>query len=222
MHELGYKNLKGWLESEGKRKTFGVTPQTWVLNTLIRSIDISREEMIPPDKISSCETFTEAVCRYDAKLHERRYLDFSSMMSLTVQYLESDKQFRDAVRGRFTYITVDEYQDVNPIQERLINLMTGPKNNLCVVGDDDQSIYQWRGSTVENILTFKERYKNIFTHHLPTNYRSSDNIIKLSNSFIKKNLRRLSKEMKPSDKKAEKGDVYKIDFQEQRDEIAFM
>lgn len=221
-YELGYVNLKQWLESGGKKKTYGVTPQTWVLNTLIRSIDISREEMIPPKKISSSQEFAEAVERYDTRLHERRYLDFSSMMSIAVRKLEEDKELLKEVRKRFTHITVDEYQDVNPIQERLVNLMAGPQNNICVVGDDDQSIYQWRGSTVENILTFKKRYKNVYTHHLPTNYRSADGIINIGNAFIKKNTKRLPKEMKPSDKKTEKGDVYKIDFDNQADEIRFI
>jgi len=221
-YELGYKSLKAWLESEGKRKTYGITPQTWVLSTFIRGIDICREELIPMDKISDCEEFIDAVQTYDAKLRERRFLDFSSMMSITVEKLETDIQLLEKVRKRFTHITVDEYQDVNPIQERLVKLMAGPKNNLCVVGDDDQSIYQWRGSTVENILTFKKRYKNVFTHHLPVNYRSGDAIIKLGNAFIKKNTHRLSKEMKPSGKKSEKGDIYKLDFQEQAEEVAFI
>jgi len=221
-YELEYASLRGWLESEGRHKSYGVTQQTWILNNLIRGIDICREEMITPEKISSCEAFVKAIHAYDAKLQERRFLDFSSMMSLTVKRLESDQQLLDEVRKRFTHITVDEYQDVNPIQERLVKLMAGPKNNLCVVGDDDQSIYQWRGSTVENILTFKSRYKNVFTHHLPTNYRSTDTIIKLSNTFIKKNTRRLSKEMNPSNKNSERGDIYKLDFQEQADEIAFI
>lgn len=221
-YELGYKSLKSWLESKGKHKTFGITPQTWVLGTFIRGIDICREELIPLDKISDCEEFIDAAQTYDAKLHERRFLDFSSMMSITVEKLETDKQLLEEVRKRFTHITVDEYQDVNPIQERLVKLMAGPKNNLCVVGDDDQSIYQWRGSTVENILTFKKRYKNVFTHYLPVNYRSADAIIKLGNAFIKKNTRRLPKEMKPSDKKSEKGDIYKLDFQEQAEEVAFI
>jgi len=221
-YELGYGALKDWLESEGRRKSYGVTPQTWILNNLIRGIDICREEMFSPEEISSCEAFVKAIHAYDAKLQERRFLDFSSMMSLTVIKLESDKKLLEEVRNRFTHITVDEYQDVNPIQEKLVKLMTGPKNNLCVVGDDDQSIYQWRGSTVDNILTFKKRYKDVFVHHLPTNYRSTDTIIKLSNTFIKKNTRRLVKEMEPSDKQSERGDVYKLDFQKQADEITFV
>lgn len=220
--EIGYSDLKSWLESEGKSKSYGVTPQTWVLNTFIRGTDISREEMIDPDKISSSQVFVDAVQIYDKKLHERRFLDFSSMMSLAVQKLQNDKQFLREVRKRFTHITVDEYQDVNPIQEKLIRLMTGPANNLCVVGDDDQSIYQWRGSAVENILTFDKRYKNVFIHHLPINYRSTDGIINLSNTFIKRNRRRLPKKMNSSGKLPDKGDIYKISFAEQPDEADFI
>jgi len=127
------------------------------------------------------------------------------------------------VQKRFTYITVDEYQDVNLIQEKLIKLMAGKENNICVVGDDDQSVYQWRGSTVDNIINFKERYPKVFTHRLPTNFRSTDGIINLANELIKNNNpRRLKKSMKSSDKKLQSGDIYKIEFHYQSDEIEFI
>ena len=104
-YELEYGALKDWLESEGRRKSYGVTPQTWILNNLIRGIDICREEMISPEEISSCKAFVKAIHAYDAKLQERRFLDFSSMMSLTVRKLESDKKLLEEVRKRFTHIT---------------------------------------------------------------------------------------------------------------------
>jgi DNA helicase-2/ATP-dependent DNA helicase PcrA len=220
--DIGYKDLKDWLDSEDKRKTYGITQQAWVLNTFIRGADISREEMIAPEEISLSQAFIDAVHIYDKKLHERRFLDFSSMMSLAVQRLENDRLFLQEVRDRFTYITVDEYQDVNSIQEKLIRLMAGPANNLCVVGDDDQSIYQWRGSSVDNILTFDKRYKNVFIHHLPVNHRSTDGIINLGNAFIKRNRYRLPKKMNSSGRLSDKGDIYKISFYEQTDEADFI
>ncbi len=219
--ELGFSKLKEWLESSS-RNPYGITNQAWILNTLIRGIDIVREEMLSSKKIAACEEFHEAMQTYDKKLNERHFLDFSSMMSHTVQILENDKSILKSVRNRFTHITVDEYQDINPIQEKLINLLVGKKGNLCVVGDDDQSIYQWRGSTIENILTFKKRYKNVNTHHLPINFRSTHKIINLSNEFILKNRNRLSKSMKSSGKKSEKGDIYKLKFYYQEDEIKFI
>lgn len=220
-NELGLSDLQNWLKSNAK-KPYGVTEQTWAINTLLQGIDITREEMILPEKVSACEAFQKAVEAYNEKLRERRFLDFSSMMSQAVHFLENDQNILGEVRKRFTHITVDEYQDINPIQEKLINLITGKHGNLCVVGDDDQSIYQWRGSTIENILTFAKRYKNVFTYYLPTNYRSTDSIVNLSNKLVIKNKRRLHKSMESSGKKAEKGDIYKLEFQTQQEEVKFI
>lgn len=221
-NELGYHNLEDWLTNSGAKKPYGMTNQAWVLNTLIRAIDIVREEMHAPEDVSDCGAFCKAVHVYDEELMKRRFLDFSSMMAHIVRRLENDEAIRDEVKRRFTHITVDEYQDINPIQERLIHLLAGKDGNLCVVGDDDQSIYQWRGSTVDNILTFRKRYKNVSTYHLPTNYRSTDGIINLSKELVTKNTRRLGKEIKPWTKKAEPGDVYKFYFTFQKDEREFI
>jgi len=221
-NDLGYHDLEDWLANSGAKKRYNMTNQARVLNTLIRGIDIVREEMRSSDEISACEAFCKAMEIYDQKLQERRFLDFSSMMAHAVQKLQSDAATLKEVRKRFTHITVDEYQDINPIQEKLIELLAGKDGNLCVVGDDDQSIYQWRGSTVDNIITFKERYKNVFTHPLETNYRSTDGIIDLSKGLIVKNKRRLQKKIKPSTKKAEPGDIYKIEFHYQDSEVKFI
>jgi len=220
--DLGFKQLKDWLASEGLRQPFGVMPVTWVLNTFIRGVDIAREEMRPPEEISQCPDFIASFQKYEEKLTEHRFLDFSSMMAIAVRHLEEDRQLLKEVRKRFTHLTVDEYQDINPIQERLIRLLTGPETNLCVVGDDDQAIYQWRGSTVNNILTFTKRYKNVFTHHLPINFRSTNQIILCGTKLIQRNKKRLPKKMGDSGKKAETGDLYKVDFPAQTEEIDFI
>ena len=220
--ELGCKDLLSWLESNGKKKPFGSNRSSWVQNTLIRGMDIIREEMLPCEDVAACEALPKVMRAYDRKLHERRFLDFSSMMALTVRVLEEDPSILQEVRNRFTHITVDEYQDVNPIQEKLISLLAGETDNLCVVGDDDQSVYQWRGSSNKNILTFDQRYNNVHTHYLPTNYRSTNGILALSNSLVKRNTERHRKSMKSSGKRSEAGDTYKIDFTEQHEEVEFM
>ena len=221
-NELGYDELEDWLISSGAQKPYGMTKQTWVLNTFIRGVDIVREEMQRPENTSACHAFCKAMQTYDQRLLERRFLDFSSMMSHAVEKLENDNAIHNEVRKRFTHITVDEYQDINPIQEKLIQLLAGKDGNLCVVGDDDQSIYQWRGSTVDNIRTFRKRYKNVFTYHLPVNFRSTDGIINLGKELITKNTQRLKKDIKPSIKEAEPGDIYKYYFTYQKDEIEFI
>jgi DNA helicase-2/ATP-dependent DNA helicase PcrA len=222
-YDLGLRDLKDWLVSAGMRKPYGTTNRAWIINTFIRGVDIIREEMLDPEDVSNSEAFINACHLYDEKLHERRFLDFSSMMALAVTSLQKDKGILSEVQKRFTYITVDEYQDVNLIQEKLIKLMAGKENNICVVGDDDQSVYQWRGSTVDNIINFKERYPKVFTHRLPTNFRSTDGIINLANELIKNNNPgRLKKSMKSSDKKLQSGDIYKIEFHYQADEVEFI
>jgi len=220
--DLNYKQLKAWLESNGFHPSFGMRPLTWVLNTFIRGVDITREEMLPPEKISQCGDFIDAFHTYEEKLQEHRFLDFSSMMALAVQNLAKNRTLLAEARKRFTHITVDEYQDINPIQERLIRLLTGPETNLCVVGDDDQAIYQWRGSMVENILTFTKRYKNVYTHYLPINFRSTNSIVHSGAKLIQKNKNRLNKKMGDSGKKAEQGDIYKVSFPTQAEEANFI
>ena len=221
LNELNYKELKNWLISSKQKKPPFSTDQTWVINTFIKGYDILREEMLPLEA-AKCNVFKKAVKIYEEKLRERKFLDFSSLMHHAVEILSKDKNFLGEVRKRFTHITVDEYQDINPIQEKLIQLLSGENGNLCVVGDDDQSIYQWRGSTIENILTFQKRYKDVFVYYLPYNYRSTDSIISLSKKLIEKNKHRLKKPIEISGKKAEKGDIYKLSFQNQGDEIKFI
>jgi DNA helicase-2/ATP-dependent DNA helicase PcrA len=221
--ELGEDKLERWLEASGIKKPYNITKQAWVIGTLIRGIDIVREEMQCVEDISACSYFCEALREYDEKLKQRKFLDFSSMMAHTLNVIKNDKSILREVRNRFTHITVDEYQDVNPIQEQIIELLCGKKGNLCVVGDDDQSIYQWRGTTVENIITFKKRYKNVYTHNLPTNFRSSDGIVNLSRHLIVKNKHRLrNKKIKSAGNPCEPGDIYKIKFYYQEQETQFI
>lgn len=219
--ELDLEALQGWLEANGT-KPWGSTRESWAIGTFIRNVDMVREEMKRPEDVSRYPGFVAAYNTYEKILHEKRFLDFSAMMARSVEHLARDKKVLKDVRGRFTHITVDEYQDVNPIQEKLVNLLAGKNGNLCVVGDDDQSIYQWRGATINNILTFREHYDNVSVHHLPVNYRSTDGIINLGNDLISRNRKRLDKSMKSSGKKTENGDIYKIDFYDQNDEVKFV
>jgi DNA helicase-2/ATP-dependent DNA helicase PcrA len=205
-----------------KRLPWWCSKFIWTIDTFIKNVDMIREELTSPEKISDCDDFTKAFHVYEKKLEEKRFLDFSGMMAKAVQYLEEDSKILSLVRNRYTYLTVDEYQDINPVQEKVIQLVTADNNNLCVVGDDDQSIYQWRGSTVNNILTFKQRYPAVYTHQLLKNFRSTDNIIYISSNLISNNTKRLPKTMKTTEKKSEPGDVYRILFYEQKDEVQFI
>jgi DNA helicase-2/ATP-dependent DNA helicase PcrA len=179
--------------------------------------------MLDVEDVSESNSFIAAFKAYEQILEEKRFLDFSSMMNIAVKELKASKELLNEVRTKYTYITVDEYQDINPIQETLIQLLAGDNSNLCVVGDDDQSIYQWRGSTVENIIEFKKRYKNVNTHPLPKNYRSTKLIIDCANKVIKNNEpNRLTKKMESAGNNGDKGDVYKLVFEHQNDEVKFV
>lgn len=220
--ELNYSVL---LPSLNKRseKPYGITTESWVLNSFLRGVDIVREEMLNIEDISESSSFIAAFKTYEEILDKKKFLDFSSMMSIAVRELQPNRELLKEVRDKYTHMTVDEYQDVNPIQEELIHLLVGKDGNLCVVGDDDQSIYQWRGSTTENIIKFTKRYKDVSTFPLPNNYRSTKLIVDCANAVIKNNdPKRLPKKMESAESTGERGDIYKLSFTHQNDEVQFV
>ncbi|MFX0070685.1 MAG: ATP-dependent helicase, partial [Candidatus Hermodarchaeota archaeon] len=179
-----------------------------------------REERIDILQISNI-TLRTSYEKFRKKMEEKRFLDFSEILLRTVKMLEENEDILRQIRNRFKYITVDEYQDINNIQEQLINLMVGPTNNICVVGDDDQSIYQWRGANLENLLQFSNNYAPVEMIPLQRNFRSTKNIVNLASSFISKNSTRLPKKMF-SNKNGEEDDIFNLPFLKQSDEIQFI
>lgn len=133
--------------------------------------------------------------QYDKDLHAKLvklselldadgYMDFSFSINLAVKELKKIVHKEDSYIGKFKFLFVDEYQDINPIQEEFIKTLAGHLDMLFVVGDDDQSIYGWRGANVQNILTFKDRYPSVSVHRLLVNFRSTKAIVETANSFI--------------------------------------
>lgn len=195
--------------------------QNWAYRTFIKDVDLFREEGLTEKAIIS-DSFRNAYHTYIGKLDEKRFLDFSSILKIAVDTLEKEPKIREKLQEQFKFFTVDEYQDVNPIQEKLIQLISN-KQNVCVVGDDDQSIYQWRGADVQNIITFRNRYPEVSIHHLDINRRSFDAIVKTGDELIQlNNPNRLSKKIKDKGLKSEKGDLYKILFETQEEEIEWI
>ena len=200
--------------------------ENWTLSTFLSDVDFFREEGLT-EKHSDSATFKAALQTYLDKLRERRFLDFSGILKLAVDHIKKDKFILESIRKQYNYFTIDEYQDVNPIQEDLIKLVSGQKN-VCVVGDDDQSIYQWRGASVENMLQFEKNYKKFATvtiYPLNTNLRSHDKIVKAASEFIQANdktKKRLKKSILPNEKKSEDGDLYKICFPYQAGEVGWI
>src|SRR4051812_2921513 len=125
--------------------------------------------------------------KYLGVLADKRYMDFSAIVSDTVLMLDEEPAFRDRVAARVRFLTVDEYQDVNPVQERLVERLHDLGATLTVVGDDDQLLYAWRGSSVSNILGFAGRYKDVVSDRLERNFRSSRGIVDLARTVVEHN-----------------------------------
>ena len=132
---------------------------------------------------------------YQQKLKSANAVDFDDIICLTVRLFEENPETLEYYRNKFRYIMVDEYQDTNLAQYRLISLLAGEHKNLCVVGDDDQSIYRFRGATIENILNFENQFDNAVVIRLEQNYRSTQNILDAANSIIKNNTERKGKNL---------------------------
>jgi len=132
---------------------------------------------------------------YEKKLKEANALDFDDLILQTVRLLEGFEDVREYYQNKFRYVLIDEYQDTNNLQYRLSALLAGKWKNICVVGDDDQSIYRFRGATIENILSFEQQYPGARVIRLEQNYRSTGNILGASNAVIRNNKGRKGKEL---------------------------
>ena len=124
---------------------------------------------------------------YAARLKSAGAMDFDDLIFYTVQMLKNDAEAREYYQNKFRYVVVDEYQDTSIAQFHLVRLLAGGTNNVCVVGDDDQSIYKFRGATIENILNFEQVFRGAQTIRLEQNYRSTSNILNAANSVIQNN-----------------------------------
>jgi DNA helicase-2/ATP-dependent DNA helicase PcrA len=145
---------------------------------------------------------------YEKRLKEAGAFDFDDLIYQTVQLLAEHKDVRDFYQNKYRYLLVDEYQDTSVAQFRLVSLLTGPEKNICVVGDDDQSIYRFRGATIENILNFERIYPGTKTIRLEQNYRSTSNILNAANCVIQHNTERKGKTLWTSNGEGDKVQVY--------------
>lgn len=132
---------------------------------------------------------------YEEFLRSKNMLDFDDLLYLTCEILRTHEDLRNETSGHYQYIMVDEYQDTNEIQYKLLSYLTSTHTNLCVVGDDDQSIYGWRGADINNILNFEQQFHNATLIKLEQNYRSTPEILQAANALIAHNTRRLGKNL---------------------------
>ena len=167
--------------------------------SLLSAISAAKDQMTDPEVFPVVqgdylsETAAKVYNLYHHTLKNANALDFDDIILLTVKVLADDPQVLEKYRQRFQYIMVDEYQDTNRTQYRLISLLAGGHRNLCVVGDDDQSIYKFRGATIENILSFEEQFPGAKVIRLEENYRCTGRILDAANHVIANNTQRKGK-----------------------------
>ena len=167
---------------------------------LLSVISSAKNEMIMPEEFElnaggdfAQQQIAKAYREYEAQLRANNALDFDDLLVKTVQLLDTQPDVRESYQERFRYIMVDEYQDTNTVQFKLVSLLAGKYRNLCVVGDDDQSIYKFRGANIRNILDFEKEYPDARVIKLEQNYRSTGNILDAANGVIRNNKGRKDK-----------------------------
>lgn len=146
---------------------------------------------------------------YEKKLKTTNSLDFDDLIYLTVKLFKENDEVREFYRRKFRYILVDEYQDTNKCQYELIKLLVNKNENICVVGDDDQCIYAWRGADINNILDFENDFPGAKVIKLEQNYRSKSNILEAANKVIRNNAQRKDKVLRTESESGEKLKVYR-------------
>lgn len=153
----------------------------------------------------------EIYSEYSRRSYAAGAMDFDDLIFYTVKLLQENDDVRTYWQKRFKYVLIDEYQDTNKMQYMLSSLLAGGWGNICVVGDDDQSIYKFRGATIENILSFEDEYKGCRTIRLEQNYRSTSHILNAANSVIRNNQGRKGKELWTNGDTGEKIELYVSD-----------
>ena len=193
--------------------------------TVLQTISNLKNDLITPDEYKKqVESYYDEIVsrcyeRYQKKLHRNQSLDFDDLIMVTIELFTRDEDTLSYYQNKFQYIHVDEYQDTNEAQYKLIQLLSKRHKNLCVVGDSDQSIYGWRGANIENILNFENDYSNCKTIFLEQNYRSTKNILNAANEVIRHNTTRKPKALWTESEYGEKVGYYKASSE--RDEAEF-
>ena len=183
-------------------KDLGLDEKTFSTREVLSAISHAKEKMISAEEY--CEHWEKQAdwrkirigkvySLYTQRLQTANALDFDDLILKTVHLLERDREVREYYRRKFRYVLIDEYQDTNHLQYRLTTLLAGGYRNICVVGDDDQSIYRFRGADIDNILNFEKQYAGTRTIRLEQNYRSTGHILNAANAVIRNNQGRKGK-----------------------------
>ena len=190
MTELNRKNNFIIIDTDDKKRILKSLDKE--ITTALLSSEISRykNSLLSPAEAKTAaqlklyQQIAEVYEKYQEYLEKNNLVDFDDLLLLPYEILKNNQKLADEISQKYQYIMVDEYQDTNELQYRLLRLLCTSHNNLCVVGDDDQSIYGWRGATIKNILNFTEHFDNTLVVKLEENYRSTDTILNHANQLI--------------------------------------
>jgi DNA helicase-2/ATP-dependent DNA helicase PcrA len=216
-HKFGLLFLKFHIEKLGRANTFVIIDsddKKRLLRSIAKELKIdlnisfiaseiskyknsllSPEVVIQKAELADYKKVAKVYEQYQANIEENNLVDFDDLLALTYKILNENEELRRETSNKYKYIMVDEYQDTNELQFRLLEHLCCEHGNLCVVGDDDQSIYEWRGANIRNILEFANNFENTKTVILETNYRSTEPILKAANTLIEHNSTRLGKKL---------------------------
>ena len=234
---LGYKRSFTIYDADDQRalmreiiKYLDLDPKKYKERAFLNVISNAKDELIGPEDYAARaqgdgmrEIYARAYQEYEKRLHDANALDFDDLICKTIQMFQENRDILSYYRNRFRYILVDEYQDTNTAQFKLISLLAstpsddgGVEHNLCVVGDDDQSIYKFRGANIMNILNFEQEYPDTRVIRLEENYRSIQNILDAANAVIHNNTKRKEKALWT---RKDKGDsIYYSQFENEYEE----
>lgn len=207
IENLGYTTSFSIYDSDDQKtlmrqvfKTLDIDTKQFKERSVLAAISSAKDKLIPPEEflLNAGGDFREKKTgeiykEYQKQLKKNNALDFDDLIVKTVELFQNNPQILDYYQERFRYIMVDEYQDTNMAQFKLVSLLASKYRNLCVVGDDDQSIYRFRGADIQNILSFENTFPGTMVIKLEQNYRSTQNILDAANEVIRHNFGRKDK-----------------------------
>lgn len=215
---LGYSNNFTIYDTDDQKsimkdvcKRLNIDTKIYKERNILSQISKAKDECISPEQFAinnqndfSKKKIIDAYKSYQEQLKSNNALDFDDLLVKTVELFQNNPDILEQYQEKFKYIMVDEYQDTNTAQFKFISLLADKHRNLCVVGDDDQSIYKFRGANIKNILNFEEVFPDAFVIKLEQNYRSTRNILDAANGVIKNNTERKEKELWTDHKEGDK------------------
>lgn len=232
--KIGYTNRFTVYDTDDQRrlmkeilKSMNIDEKILPHRAVLGEISKAKDKMLTPEKYknqamndSRKTDIAKAYALYTRKMRAADAMDFDDLLCNTVKLFEENPDILDYYQNLFRYIMVDEYQDTNQVQYRFVSLLAAKKRNICVVGDDDQSIYKFRGATIENILSFENTYPDATVIRLEQNYRSTQNILNAANNVIENNESRKGKTLWTENEQGDK--IFFHTVATERDEASYI